>query len=60
MNEIQQGTRDTITSLAHWAEDLDTVLAEEVQAKTAKNVAMRTNLARFPFIKGHCAPQEVR
>ena len=31
---------------------LDTVLAEEVQAKTAKNVAMRTNLARFPFTKG--------
>ena len=26
--------------------------AEEVAAKTAKNVTMRTNLARFPFVKG--------
>ena len=25
---------------------------EEVHAKTAKNITMRTNLARFPFIKG--------
>ena len=28
------------------------MLTEEVQAKTAKNVTMRTNLARFPFTKG--------
>ncbi len=35
-----------------YAEFLDTVLGEEVQAKTAKNITMRTNLARFPFIKG--------
>ena len=28
------------------------MLGEEVQAKTAKNITMRTNLARFPFIKG--------
>lgn len=34
-----------------YADFLDTVLGEEVEAKTAKNVAMRTNLARFPFIK---------
>lgn len=26
--------------------------AEEVAAKTAKNIRMRTNLARFPFVKG--------
>jgi DNA replication protein DnaC len=31
---------------------LDTVLSEEVRAKTAKNITMRTNLARFPFVKG--------
>jgi len=30
---------------------LDTVLTEEVTAKTAKNITMRTNLARFPFVK---------
>ena len=35
-----------------YADFHDTVLAEEVQAKTAKTVTMRTNLARFPFIKG--------
>ena len=32
-----------------YADFLDTVLTEEVQAK---NVTMRTNLARFPFTKG--------
>jgi DNA replication protein DnaC len=31
---------------------LEAVLGEEVSAKTAKNIAMRTNLARFPFVKG--------
>ncbi len=36
---------------ASYADFLDTVLSEEVQAKTAKNIIMRTNLARFPFIK---------
>jgi DNA replication protein DnaC len=34
-----------------YADFLDTVLSEEVQSKTEKNVAMRTNLARFPFQK---------
>jgi DNA replication protein DnaC len=28
------------------------VLTEEVAAKTAKNITMRTSLARFPFVKG--------
>jgi len=36
---------------ASYADFLDTVLSEEVQAKTAKNITMRTNLARFSFIK---------
>jgi DNA replication protein DnaC len=31
---------------------LEAVLGEEVSAKTAKNIALRTNLARFPFVKG--------
>ena len=35
-----------------YADFLDRLLAEEVAAKTAKNVTMRTNLARFPFVKG--------
>ncbi|MBM0106474.1 hypothetical protein JM946_17230 [Steroidobacter sp. S1-65] len=31
---------------------MDRLLTEEVAAKTAKNITMRTNLARFPFVKG--------
>ena len=31
---------------------LEGVLTEEVQAKTAKHITMRTHLARFPFVKG--------
>ena len=30
---------------------LDRVLGEEVASKAAKNITMRTNLARFPFVK---------
>ena len=33
-----------------YAEFLDRVLGEEVASKTAKNITMRTNLARFPFV----------
>ena len=35
-----------------YADFLDGILTEEVAAKTGKNVVMRTNLARFPFVKG--------
>ena len=35
-----------------YADFLDRVLSEEVAAKTAKHVTMRTSLARFPFVKG--------
>lgn len=35
-----------------YADFLDGLLVEEVAAKTGKNVTMRTNLARFPFVKG--------
>jgi len=34
-----------------YADFLDSVLGEEVASKREKNVAMRTNLARFPFVK---------
>ena len=34
-----------------YAEFLDQVLGEEVAAKTAKNISMRTAMARFPFVK---------
>ena len=34
-----------------YAEFLEQVLGEEVAAKTAKNIAMRTAMARFPFVK---------
>ncbi len=30
---------------------LDQLLTEEIAAKTSKNITMRTNLARFPFVK---------
>jgi DNA replication protein DnaC len=35
-----------------YADFLDHVLTEEVASKTAKHVTMRTQLARFPFVKG--------
>jgi DNA replication protein DnaC len=34
-----------------YADFLDRLLTEEVAAKTAKNITMRTSLARFPFVK---------
>src|SRR5688572_11977947 len=34
-----------------YAEFLEHVLSEEVAAKTSKNIAMRTAMARFPFVK---------
>jgi len=35
-----------------YADFLEGVLAEEIEAKTGKNITMRTSLARFPFVKG--------
>ena len=34
-----------------YSDFLEQILAEEVAAKTSKNVAMRTAMARFPFVK---------
>lgn len=38
-----------------YADFLDQVLGEEVAAKAEKNITMRTNLARFPFVKSLAA-----
>jgi len=35
-----------------YSDFLDAVFTEELAAKTARNTQMRTNLARFPFVKG--------
>jgi DNA replication protein DnaC len=45
---LQEATTQEIS----YADFLDRVLGEEVASKTQKNVSMRTNLARFPFVKG--------
>ena len=34
-----------------YSDFLEQVLSEEVAAKTQKNIAMRTAMARFPFVK---------
>ncbi|MBI3041799.1 MAG: ATP-binding protein [Betaproteobacteria bacterium] len=36
---------------ASYSDFLEQVLTEEVSAKTTKNIAMRTAMARFPFVK---------
>ena len=44
---LQQAAADELA----YADFLEQVLAEEVAAKTSKNVMMRTSMARFPFVK---------
>ena len=44
--------QDATTQEWSYPDFLDHLLTEEVTAKTAKNITMRTNLARFPFVKG--------
>jgi len=44
---LQQAAADELP----YADFLEQVLGEEVAAKTAKNVSMRTAMARFPFVK---------
>ncbi len=44
--------QDATTKELSYADFLDQVLTEEVASKTAKHVTMRTQLARFPFVKG--------
>jgi DNA replication protein DnaC len=43
--------QDATTKECSFADFLDQVLSEEVASKTAKHVTMRTQLARFPFVK---------
>jgi DNA replication protein DnaC len=52
-------SRERLEALLHdaaakdlsYADFLDQVLGEEVASKAAKNITMRTSLARFPFVK---------
>lgn len=44
---LQQAASEEIA----YSDFLERVLAEEVASKTSKNVAMRTSMARFPFVK---------
>ena len=34
-----------------YADFLDQLFTEELSAKTARNITMRTHMARFPFVK---------
>ena len=43
--------QDATSKECSFADFLDQVLSEEVASKTAKHVTMRTQLARFPFVK---------
>jgi DNA replication protein DnaC len=43
--------QEATTRELSYADFLDAVLGEEVASKREKNVAIRTNLARFPFVK---------
>jgi DNA replication protein DnaC len=43
--------QDATAKECSYADFLDQVLTEEVASKTAKHVTMRTQLARFPFVK---------
>jgi DNA replication protein DnaC len=44
---LQEATTEELS----YADFLDRLLGEEVASKTQKNITMRTNLARFPFVK---------
>jgi DNA replication protein DnaC len=44
---LQQAVAEEIS----YADFLERVLSEELASKTAKNITMRTSLARFPFVK---------
>lgn len=44
--------QEAVSAEMGYADFLERLLTEEVSSKTAKNVSMRTHLARFPFVKG--------
>jgi len=43
--------QEAATREMSYSDFLDGLLTEEVESKTAKNIIMRTHLARFPFVK---------
>lgn len=43
--------QEAATREMSYSDFLDGLLTEEVESKTAKNITMRTHLARFPFVK---------
>ena len=43
--------QETASRQLSYSDFLDQLLTEEVGAKTSKNIAMRTAMARFPFVK---------
>jgi len=46
-DRLEQASKDSIS----YSEFLDQLLQEEVAAKKERAIAMRTNMAKFPFIK---------
>lgn len=43
--------QEAVSKELSYGDFLDQLLTEEIAAKTSKNITMRTNLARFPFVK---------
>src|ERR1700758_2303505 len=48
---LEAGLQDAAAKQIAYSACLEQILSEEVAAKTQKNVAMRTSMARFPFVK---------
>lgn len=48
---LEAQLQDATAKELSYADFLDQVLSEEVASKTAKHITMRTQLARFPFVK---------
>src|SRR5512139_4131966 len=44
---LEEASRDNLS----YTDFLDSLLCQEIAAKTEKNVAMRTSMAKFPFVK---------
>ncbi len=48
---IEALLQEAVEKELSYADFLDQLFTEEIASKSAKNIAMRTNLARFPFVK---------
>ena len=44
---LEQASKDNLS----YTDFLDHLLSEEVSSKREKNIAMRTSMAKFPFVK---------